>query len=177
MKRKHFLSPLSSELFVMLLLVFSSLFLHGCNSNREPKPEAEDWLNLTIKFNDNSTAVIRDISLRTIENFIADSLEKMNAGDYKDFHPQFVRTSDPREPLVTTLSVGFRDQYGKPKIPSGPEIMAAPAPCRCETECRICRLAKVLITNPMDSVPAFPVSDYIISTETTHEHPKDSTKK
>ena len=163
MKNKQLLpSAHIFRLVAVVIFVISFLEFSGCN---RPNNDSKDWLNLSIKFKDNTPAAIRQASLNAIEKSIMDTINKLRS-TYKEFNPSISRIQ-----ISVTDSQRFTIKVTTSMIDSMPTI------CTCSTHCQICRIAKEMFI-PSASTPEFSIGDYIETVDTDLDKSKgDPAKK
>jgi hypothetical protein len=134
MRRKSFSpSGFFSVLLWITLFCTVTVFQTGCNNNETSrmgtdKPIPTNWVALNIKFKPNTTNEMRDLSIRTIEKLLIDSVKALRMGKHPNFSPTIAINKDP---LGDSLDYGLSVPYVAKDTISNPT-------CRCVNNCGVC---------------------------------------
>ncbi len=128
------------SIFLMLILIQIGCTNPGKNSSTEnantlDKSDSNtsmNWVNVLITFKPNTTAEVRDMTIRAIEKLIMDSVYTMRKGNFPQFSPTFMISNNEIDgPLI----------YGLKAVAN-----ASTAPpikdtiCTCAHNCGVCAM-------------------------------------
>ncbi|MBS1935092.1 MAG: hypothetical protein JST96_13910 [Bacteroidetes bacterium] len=148
-------------------IIFSIFILSCCQSSGDSKkiygkkePVAKNWIDIRIKFKENSSRIQRDSVIANIEKILVDTIEKM------------------KKTVAPGLSTSFVLQYSPFKkegsINYDLQVMALAdtikGPCTCKNNCQICAqissFASTPGPGPVESITLVDLSEPL--TQETH---------
>lgn len=140
----------------------------ACNYPVKERAPIRNWITLDIKYKANTTAELRDITLRSIEKLLVDSFTAQKSSNYYNYPPIITISKSPsidtlrydinigpssNSTMVQSLSQHYlalplRDSTAKP-------------PCYCSTNCGVCEILNNYMHNPPPDHPEFKYIDSI----------------
>ena len=145
------------SIFLIFILVQS-----GCtdNNNGESAKEARsftksdssanlNWVDVLIKFKPNTTAEMRDFSIRAFKKLIMDSVNIMRKGSFSGFAPVFIVSNSE---ISDSLTYGF-----KVVATANTAAPIKDTTCTCAHGCGVCAmLTRYLVSSPPDTASSKP---------------------
>jgi hypothetical protein len=144
----------SISIFLLCTLMQIGCTDNGKNTNVEDakilvktdSSTSVNWVDVLIKFNPNTTAEMRDMSIRAIEKLILDSVKVMRKGNFPNFSPTFMVSNNQ---IVEPLTYGFKAVATASTAPPIKDTA-----CTCARNCGVC----VMLQNFLHSSPTGPIS-------------------
>jgi hypothetical protein len=144
------------RMIICFLIVYS---LAGCKSDDKDKPKEpiRNWITLDIRFKVNTTADLRDLTIRTIEKLLIDSFTMSTFPMDSSYFPIISISKSPStDTLRYFLNVG--PDSNSTKIQSFPPHDQVPTnrpPCECANGCKVCIIIKGNFENPPPDHPEY----------------------